>query len=390
MNSESSVPPQVSETLWYYADARNQPVGPFPVAELERLAASGVITPKTQVFEEGGNEWRNFAEIPVEPIEANPRDETSSPLPKANALHYTSVRKFTILALAFVYPLGLLMLWRYSDFSKRTKTLVTSICSPIFLLVMSSGPGIIATPISLFLIWVWLGKAFSNVSKIALTAVCILLFLPILLLQRQSVNNSPYAPVTANNTPYVAVPGIQATNSASGNIPAETHATYFDKKSSLPPRQSEISEQAKTLGMSPERFRVAFNALDLGADFKIERFAVESGSAREVFSYLFSGDVGLVCNVNKDSREIGDFVILGSPHSTYTAVEMLVLPLAIIATVDPSISAEHRNATVMKLYRDAIANKDVKHSEVLGTLKIGAIANDLTDVVMFFVSPRAN
>ena len=69
---------------------------------------------------------------------------------------------------------------------------------------------------------------------------------------------------------------------------------------------------------------------------------------------------------------------------------MLVLPIAIIATVDPSISAERRNATVMKLYRDAIANKDVKYSEELGALKLGALANDLSGVVMFFIAPRKN
>lgn len=374
---------------WFYANASNEPVGPLPFAELQRLAESGVISSKTQVVEDGGSEWRRFAEIAGEPIAANSREETSPQPPKANSPPYTSVRKFTILALGFVYPLGVLMLWRYSDFSKRTKTLVTSICSPIFLLGIS-GPGIIATPVALFLIWVWLGKTFSKVSQIALTVVCTLIFLPILLAQRQSMSNSPYAPVTANNSPYVAVPGSQATNSVSGNVREETHATNYDGKSSQAAGPSATPSQAITLGMSPERFRVAFNSLDLGTNFKIERFAVETGPASDALSYSFSGQLALVGSVNKASHEIGDLVIAASGNSTKTAVEMLVLPIAIIATVDPSISAERRNATVMKLYRDAIANKGVKHSEVLGTLKLGALANDLTGVVMFFVSPRAN
>ena len=45
---------------------------------------------------------------------------------------------------------------------------------------------------------------------------------------------------------------------------------------------------------------------------------------------------------------------------------------------------------MMKLYRDAIANKDVKYSEELGALKLGALANDLSGVVMFFIAPRKN
>ena len=63
MNSESTVPPQASETLWYYADANNQPVGPLSMAALQRLAASGVISPNAHVIENGGSVWRTFAEV---------------------------------------------------------------------------------------------------------------------------------------------------------------------------------------------------------------------------------------------------------------------------------------------------------------------------------------
>ena len=168
MNSESTVPPQASETLWYYADANNQPVGPLPMAELQRLAASGVISPKTQVVEEGGDAWRTFAEIipksspGVKPapqwqmvISAVLREleefliwmwrgvagiaadlRKSAPLPQANTPPNYKRRLLTILALVFLFPVGLWMLWRNNDFSKRTKILVTSICSPLFLALL--------------------------------------------------------------------------------------------------------------------------------------------------------------------------------------------------------------------------------------------------------------
>ena len=376
---------------WFYADASDEPVGPLPFAELQRLAESGVISAKTQVVEEGGSEWRRFAEIAEEPIAANPREETPPLLAKANTPPYTSVRKFTILALGFVYPLGLLMLWRYSDFSKRTKTLVTSICSPIFLLGIS-GPGIIATPVALFLIWVWLGKTFSKVSQIALTAVCTLLFLPILLSQRQSLNSSPYAPVTATNSPNVAVPGLHATNSVRGNVPEEVHATKLSEQSALPGRQSEIPAQAKTLGMTTEQFRTAFNArasaLDLGARFEIEKFDIDTSSAKGTITYSFSDSIYLGGDVDRTSHEIDYLLVTANGGSMKKAADLILLPVAIIATVDSSISAERRGAAVTKLYTDALANKGVRCSAVEGNLKLEAVEFEKLGVIMFSISPR--
>ena len=58
------------DSLWYYTDASNEPVGPLPFAELERLAAAGVIQAATHVIENGGREWKKFAAIVLPPLPA--------------------------------------------------------------------------------------------------------------------------------------------------------------------------------------------------------------------------------------------------------------------------------------------------------------------------------
>lgn len=48
---------------YYYADARNQPVGPFAMDDLEKMKDAGVIDPETQVCPEGGEDWVTFGSL---------------------------------------------------------------------------------------------------------------------------------------------------------------------------------------------------------------------------------------------------------------------------------------------------------------------------------------
>ena len=47
---------------WYYSAADGQHRGPFPAAEMQALAARGVITASTLVWREGYPQWRPLAE----------------------------------------------------------------------------------------------------------------------------------------------------------------------------------------------------------------------------------------------------------------------------------------------------------------------------------------
>lgn len=48
---------------YFYADANNQPQGPYELDYLQQLAAQGIIKPETYVVEEGGSAWKAYRDI---------------------------------------------------------------------------------------------------------------------------------------------------------------------------------------------------------------------------------------------------------------------------------------------------------------------------------------
>lgn len=55
--------PVDGDTRWYYADANNQPQGPYSSEELSRLLAARTISTATLVIKEGDAEWKPYREI---------------------------------------------------------------------------------------------------------------------------------------------------------------------------------------------------------------------------------------------------------------------------------------------------------------------------------------
>ena len=74
MDAPSLKPSPESQSLWYYADESNQPVGPLPFSTLQQLASVGVIQPETHVLEKGDAEWKKFDSIvpPTVRVETQP------------------------------------------------------------------------------------------------------------------------------------------------------------------------------------------------------------------------------------------------------------------------------------------------------------------------------
>ena len=127
-----------AQLLWFYADASNQPVGPLPMLELQRLAAAGVIQPGTQVIENGATEWRAFSEVAPRPVLPPPPPQNAALAGKAAkraADAQSGNRILTILALVALYPIGLVILWRSKLFTKRAKILITTIATPFALII---------------------------------------------------------------------------------------------------------------------------------------------------------------------------------------------------------------------------------------------------------------
>ena len=104
MNPDPSNPSMPApDALWYYADASNEPLGPFPMDVLQRLAGMGVIQPQTQVIEKGGSEWREFVAVVPPPTRAEPIQQPSRGERKPRARVSRRIALIlSIAALAFV------------------------------------------------------------------------------------------------------------------------------------------------------------------------------------------------------------------------------------------------------------------------------------------------
>jgi len=50
---------------YYYADASNNPVGPYSLEDLHALNINGVVTPETYVCVEGGNSWQPYRNLQI-------------------------------------------------------------------------------------------------------------------------------------------------------------------------------------------------------------------------------------------------------------------------------------------------------------------------------------
>src|SRR4051794_33811864 len=62
-------------TDWYYA-SENRQMGPVPEAELDSLAASGVIAPQTLVWRGGMENWRTYSSVRMGTAEGSQIDIT--------------------------------------------------------------------------------------------------------------------------------------------------------------------------------------------------------------------------------------------------------------------------------------------------------------------------
>jgi hypothetical protein len=83
------VPPQLptspEQTVWFYADANNQPVGPVPFDELRRLLVIGTLTAESYILAEKETEWLRLGSVitatTAPPIDATRSDAITPSLP---------------------------------------------------------------------------------------------------------------------------------------------------------------------------------------------------------------------------------------------------------------------------------------------------------------------
>ena len=164
------------ETMWFYADANNQSLGPVSLAELWQLSATGVITPDSFVIENGGTEWKTLRSVAAKPSTPPPVPTSLPPQSAANKPR----RWPAVVCVLLLYPVGLIALWLSKGFSKSQKWIVTGVSLGLFAIGISAHYGgfIFLVIIANSLLFTWWAQNLGRVWKIAISAIVCLLFLP--------------------------------------------------------------------------------------------------------------------------------------------------------------------------------------------------------------------
>jgi len=135
-------------TRFFYADERNEPIGPLSWEDLQRLESEGVISGHTQVIEETGTAWRPLASVAQPSPAAHETSFDGSTVKSKNTAPLTPIGACLLLTL--FAPLGIYVVLRDRQFSK---TLKTGLClSGLF----------VAAPFQLLLVAIIVTSAFHH------------------------------------------------------------------------------------------------------------------------------------------------------------------------------------------------------------------------------------
>lgn len=111
-------------SLWYYLQ-ENQPVGPLPLSSIKALLRAGQLRPDSLIVTEGSEDWQAIADVlgplavpsvpPALPSQSQP--QTSPPEPEK----WHEKKRVVLTSLFFCFPAGLLFLWNSRRFSLPMK-----------------------------------------------------------------------------------------------------------------------------------------------------------------------------------------------------------------------------------------------------------------------------
>lgn len=89
---------------YYYTNSSNQPVGPVERAELDQLAARGVIKPETSIVAEGSQAWGRYADL----LRAEPANAAAAAIASGVSRASAALQTFSWGSMAFGLLLSLL------------------------------------------------------------------------------------------------------------------------------------------------------------------------------------------------------------------------------------------------------------------------------------------
>jgi hypothetical protein len=139
-------------------------------------------------------------------------------------------------------------------------------------------------------------------------------------------------PSSAATTPATAQTAMTVDTTAATPAPASATAALFD---------------------SPESFKTIFNKYtsshDL-EDLQIDDIEVKHGEVQNTFQYMFTEHLGVIGTVNKSDGSVKEITLIGTGDGTIKSGSNIILGIvAVIATVDPSLTPDGRMGILKKL-----------------------------------------
>ncbi|WP_212758503.1 hypothetical protein [Paenibacillus sinopodophylli] len=99
------------------------------------------------------------------------------------------------------------------------------------------------------------------------------------------------------------------------------------------------------IGMDVEDFKQAFNtaSAEFDASFKINNISVEKGEVQNIFTVVFTDNLGLTGTVNKNDGLIREIIILGTGDGTMESGTDFILAMGVmIAATNPTLAQSAR------------------------------------------------
>lgn len=181
------------------------------------------------------------------------------------------------------------------------------------------------------------------------------------------------APPKADETP--AAPPVAVAPTPKTETPPATTAS-----AGAPP--------VKTLGMTPDAFRAAYNvsAKQAGAKFVLSKIPIKKGEVNDAFTLTVGKGVAMVGSINKKDGNLLDvMVILAGENDGMTPIIAL---LGCAHALNPSIDPAQNNQAISEMMQTAVdgVTKGVSAKRKVGKLQYGMTANTMTGA-MFVFSP---
>lgn len=164
----------------------------------------------------------------------------------------------------------------------------------------------------------------------------------------------------------------------------------------IPPQSSLVEEahpekEFKSLGMTPEQFRVAFNRIigEVSTDFKIAELDIKFGEATNTFNRMIGKHIGMLGSVNKGDQTISQLMLIfgADGASKEDALQFISVLLASTMALNPDIDKEKNSQIISSMVANAINNPNRKNeSKYLGKLKYLASYIDVIGLTFYIDS----